>query len=95
MLDTSCAALLRLAQAVHEQGYKVALTGEGADEALAGYVWYKTQKIRDGVYRKVGQVRPAAPPQPGGAARWPAAAWSSPPSRPSAASARRSRTCTR
>ncbi len=47
MLDTSCAALLRLAQSVHQQGYKVALTGEGADEALAGYVWYKSQKIRD------------------------------------------------
>ena len=36
VLDTSCAALLRLAQSVHQQGYKVALTGEGADEALAG-----------------------------------------------------------
>ena len=47
VLDTSCAALLRLAQAVHQQGYKVALTGEGADEALAGYVWYKTQVVRD------------------------------------------------
>src|SRR5262249_39372304 len=47
VLDTSCAALMRLAGAVHEQGYKVALTGEGADEALAGYVWYKTQVIRN------------------------------------------------
>jgi asparagine synthase (glutamine-hydrolysing) len=46
VLDTSCAALMRLAAAVHEQGYKVALTGEGADEALAGYVWYKAQKVR-------------------------------------------------
>ena len=51
VLDTSCAALLRLAQSVHQQGYKVALTGEGADEALAGYVWYKTQKIRDADHR--------------------------------------------
>ncbi len=58
VLDTSCAALLRLAQAVHGQGYKVALTGEGADEALAGYVWYKTQKIRDGAYRTVGYKAP-------------------------------------
>ncbi len=58
VLDTSCAALLRLAQAVHQQGYKVALTGEGADEALAGYVWYKTQKIRDGAYRAVGKAAP-------------------------------------
>ena len=47
VLDTSCACLMRLAQAVHGAGYKVALTGEGADEALAGYVWFKTQKVRD------------------------------------------------
>jgi asparagine synthase (glutamine-hydrolysing) len=46
VLDTSCAALMRLAEEVHRQGYKVALTGEGADEALGGYVWYKTAKIR-------------------------------------------------
>jgi len=58
VLDTSCAALLRLAQAVHGQGYKVVLTGEGADEALAGYVWYKSQKIRDEAYRRVGRTIP-------------------------------------
>lgn len=51
VLDTSCACLLRLAQAVHGQGYKVALTGEGADEALAGYFWFKGQKIRTGIRR--------------------------------------------
>ena len=95
VLDTSCAALLRLAQAVHGQGYKVALTGEGADEALAGYVWYKTQKIRDGAYRTVGRTVPAAASATSLPARWPAAAWSSPRSRPSAASALPSKTCTR
>ncbi|MFI5461524.1 MAG: asparagine synthase (glutamine-hydrolyzing), partial [Isosphaerales bacterium] len=58
VLDTSCAALLRLAESVHAQGYKVALTGEGADEALAGYVWYKTQKIRDGITRRIGPGLP-------------------------------------
>jgi asparagine synthase (glutamine-hydrolysing) len=58
VLDTSCAALLRLAQAVHQQGYKVALTGEGADEALAGYVWYKSQAIRDAITGKIGQGIP-------------------------------------
>ena len=58
VLDTSCAALLRLAEAVHNQGYKVALTGEGADEALAGYVWYKTQMARDGITAKVGRGLP-------------------------------------
>jgi asparagine synthase (glutamine-hydrolysing) len=41
VIDTSCGALLMLAQEVHKRGYKVALTGEGADEWLAGYPWYK------------------------------------------------------
>jgi asparagine synthase (glutamine-hydrolysing) len=43
--DTACAALLLLARAVHDHGFKVALTGEGADEALAGYSWYKVHKL--------------------------------------------------
>jgi len=43
--DTCCAALLLLARTVHAQGYKVALTGEGADEMLAGYPWYKLHKL--------------------------------------------------
>ena len=41
VIDTSCAALLMLAREVHARGYKVALTGEGADEWLAGYPWHK------------------------------------------------------
>jgi asparagine synthase (glutamine-hydrolysing) len=45
VIDTSCAALLMLARKVHEHGYKVALTGEGADEWLAGYPWFKTHKL--------------------------------------------------
>jgi asparagine synthase (glutamine-hydrolysing) len=45
VVDTSCTALLLLAQEVHRQGYKVALTGEGADEWLAGYPWYKVHKV--------------------------------------------------
>lgn len=45
VIDTSCAALWRLAQEVHDQGYKVALTGEGSDEAFAGYVWFKLRKL--------------------------------------------------
>ena len=57
-MDTSCAALMRLAQAVHAQGYKVALTGEGADEALAGYVWFKTQTIRDKIRKRIGHGLP-------------------------------------
>jgi len=45
VIDTSCGALLMLAQEVHHQGYKVALTGEGADEWMPGYPWYKAHKL--------------------------------------------------
>jgi asparagine synthase (glutamine-hydrolysing) len=45
VIDTSCASLLLLARKVHSEGYKVALTGEGADEWLAGYPWYKVHKL--------------------------------------------------
>lgn len=43
--DTSCTALMMLAGKVHEKGFKVALTGEGSDEWLAGYPWYKFDRI--------------------------------------------------
>ncbi|MGH7872326.1 MAG: asparagine synthase (glutamine-hydrolyzing), partial [Candidatus Binatia bacterium] len=45
VLDTSCAALLALSGAVRSEGYKVVLTGEGADEAFAGYVWFKIREL--------------------------------------------------
>lgn len=45
VIDTSCAALMMLARKVHADGYRVALTGEGADEWLAGYPWYKVHKL--------------------------------------------------
>src|SRR5246500_203073 len=45
VIDTSCAALLLLAQRVHNCNQKVVLTGEGADEWLIGYPWYKLAKI--------------------------------------------------
>lgn len=45
VIDTSCAALLMLAKRVHSNGQKVVLTGEGADEWLAGYPWYKIARI--------------------------------------------------
>lgn len=54
VLDTSCAALLLLAKEVNKQGYKVVLTGEGADEALAGYFWFKTQKMSGKVNQLIG-----------------------------------------
>lgn len=47
VVDTSCAALLKLARKVHESGQKVVLTGEGADEWLIGYPWYKAAKALD------------------------------------------------
>jgi asparagine synthase (glutamine-hydrolysing) len=43
--DTSCTGLLLLAREVHARGYKVAQTGEGSDEWLAGYPWYKTHRL--------------------------------------------------
>ena len=49
VLDTSCAALLALSREVHAQGFKVVLTGEGADEGLAGYVWFKIREIVRGL----------------------------------------------
>jgi asparagine synthase (glutamine-hydrolysing) len=49
VVDTSCAALLKLARRVQDNGQKVILTGEGADEWFAGYPWYKIAKILDKV----------------------------------------------
>jgi asparagine synthase (glutamine-hydrolysing) len=57
VMDTSCAALLRLAEEVHRQGFKVALTGEGADEALAGYPWFKVNRLMR--LLDVGPVQPS------------------------------------
>jgi asparagine synthase (glutamine-hydrolysing) len=45
VIDTSCGALLKLAERVHANGQKVVLTGEGADEWLVGYPWYKAAKL--------------------------------------------------
>src|SRR5213075_3326121 len=45
VIDTSCGALLKLAELVHANGQKVVLTGEGADEWLVGYPWYKAAKL--------------------------------------------------
>src|SRR5205085_3858555 len=44
VVDTACAALLALAKQVRHDGYKVALTGEGSDEFLAGYPWFKLNR---------------------------------------------------
>jgi asparagine synthase (glutamine-hydrolysing) len=61
VVDTSAAALLRLARSVREHGYKVALTGEGSDEFLAGYPWFKTHKLLSVLGTRVGnRLRSAA-----------------------------------
>jgi len=44
VLDTSAACMIRLAQAVSDRGFRVSLSGEGADEALAGYSWFKADQ---------------------------------------------------
>jgi asparagine synthase (glutamine-hydrolysing) len=56
VVDTSSAAALLLARDVHRRGFKVALTGEGADEWLAGYVWYKVHRLL-GLFDGVPGVR--------------------------------------
>ncbi len=45
VVDIAVSGLYCLAEEVHRQGFKVALTGEGADEALAGYPWFKIHKL--------------------------------------------------
>ena len=45
VIDTAAAATLLLAREVHRHGFKVALTGEGSDEWLAGYAWHKVHRV--------------------------------------------------
>jgi asparagine synthase (glutamine-hydrolysing) len=60
VLDTSCVGTLLLAAANRKAGNIVALTGEGADEALAGYVWYKWHRVQHHLY-KYGRLVYEAP----------------------------------
>jgi asparagine synthase (glutamine-hydrolysing) len=46
VLRTAPAPLFLLSQLVHDAGFKVVLTGEGADELLGGYDVFKETKIR-------------------------------------------------
>ncbi len=46
ILRTAPAPLYLLAKLVHDRGYKVVLTGEGADEMFGGYDIFKEAKIR-------------------------------------------------
>ncbi|OHB66680.1 MAG: asparagine synthase (glutamine-hydrolyzing) [Planctomycetes bacterium RBG_13_63_9] len=46
VLRTAPAPLYLLSKLVHQRGYKVVLTGEGADEMLGGYDVFKEAKVR-------------------------------------------------
>ena len=46
LMRTSPAPMFMLSKLVRESGYKVVLTGEGADEFLAGYDIFKEAKVR-------------------------------------------------
>ncbi|RYY74322.1 MAG: asparagine synthase (glutamine-hydrolyzing) [Gammaproteobacteria bacterium] len=46
ILRTAAAPMGILSKLVHSQGYKVVLTGEGADEVLGGYDIFKEAKVR-------------------------------------------------
>lgn len=46
LLRTSPAPMMSLSRFVHQQGFKVIITGEGADEALGGYDIFKETIIR-------------------------------------------------
>lgn len=46
LLRTAPAPMLRLAKLVRSEGFKVVLTGEGADELFAGYNIFKEAKVR-------------------------------------------------
>jgi asparagine synthase (glutamine-hydrolysing) len=46
ILRTAPTPLMKLSQLAHANGYKVVLTGEGADEVFAGYDIFKEAKIR-------------------------------------------------
>ncbi len=47
LLRTAPAPMYLLSKHVHDEGYKVVVTGEGADEILAGYDIFREAKVRD------------------------------------------------
>lgn len=53
------APMMRLAGSVRAAGYKVVLTGEGADEVFAGYDLFKEAKVRRFIARQPGSPRRA------------------------------------
>lgn len=60
LLRTGPAPMFMLARLVHEHGFKVILTGEGADEILGGYSIFKEAKVRRWwAAQPLSQIRPA------------------------------------
>ena len=57
LMRTAPAPMFLLSRLVHQQGYKVVLTGEGADEFLAGYDIFKEMRIRRFWARQPDSVR--------------------------------------
>lgn len=57
ILRTAPAPMLLLARRVHEAGIKVVLTGEGADEMLAGYDLFREARVRRFWAREPHSVR--------------------------------------
>ena len=59
ILRTAAAPLMLLSQRVRQEGYKVVLTGEGADEVFGGYDLFKEAKVRRFWARQPGsRLRP-------------------------------------
>ncbi len=56
VLRTAPVPMLLLSESVRQQGYKVVLTGEGADEVLAGYDLFKEAKVRAFWARQAGSA---------------------------------------
>ena len=57
VLRTSPVPMFMLSRLVRSEGYKVVLSGEGADEILGGYNIFKEAKIRDYWGREAGSAR--------------------------------------
>ena len=57
MLRTAPVPMFLLSRLVQSEGYKVVLSGEGADEIFAGYNIFKEAKIRDFWAREPGSAR--------------------------------------
>jgi asparagine synthase (glutamine-hydrolysing) len=45
VLDTAASCTVRLAKVVRRNGFVVSLSGEGADESLGGYIWFKLDPL--------------------------------------------------